>query len=436
MNGADRQPTVFAVVPTFNRWTFTRACISHLKLQSHQPVIIIVADGGSTDGTREYAAADPDVIVAFDGVERWWAGSTALGIAEALQRARDDDFVLLINNDTVIPPDYLATLIRASRQTGAAVGAAIVDSSDPSKILDAGEYIDWVGYNFPVKTQIEPGESFCDVDVLPGRGSLVPIRMIRAAGNVDDVAFPHYLADYDLFCRIKAAGFRLGVSYETAILAYIEETGLKPKVSRSSFASIYRELFSRRSMTNVKDHLRFAGRHAPHARCAAVKMLILRRALARILFGSPLEPVARPLHQFFMAGRSVLAIGRAIWGERHQPNGRMHALRLPKPVRLTVQALALPRPLETDEIRSHGFDPNVLMDAGVVEVLPIEGWVLLRTLDPNDYADGRAITELARASVPLSPLKMRRMLVYRRARHGCEYKSRAVKPEPKPSAPQ
>ena len=27
--------------------------------------------------------------------------------------------------------------------------------------------------------------------------------MIEATGNVDDKAFPHYIADYDFFCRLR-----------------------------------------------------------------------------------------------------------------------------------------------------------------------------------------------------------------------------------------
>jgi GT2 family glycosyltransferase len=251
-------------MPVFNRWSFTRQCVEDLRRQTYAPISIIVSDGGSTDETRAALRECHDVILAFDNRQRWWAGSTALGIEAALRRGRDDDFVLLLNNDTRLPPDYIETLVRCARRHNAAVGGLILDSRDPSVVLDAGEFIDWKTYSFPVKTEVAPGETFFDgVDTLSGRGTLLPLRMIRAVGNIDDRTFPHYIADYDWFCRIKKAGFRLGVCYEARILAHVDATGIAPSAAVQPFQDVLRGIFSRRSMANFGDHWRFIARHAP-----------------------------------------------------------------------------------------------------------------------------------------------------------------------------
>jgi GT2 family glycosyltransferase len=250
-------------MPVFNRWEFTRQCIEDLHRQTYSPLVIIVSDGGSTDETRTALAARDDVVLVFDRKPRWWAGSVALGIEVALRRGAECDFVLLVNNDTRIPPDYVAKLVACSRAHDAAVGGVIVDSGDPSIVLDSGVSIDWTSYTFPADTNVPPGETFRTVDTLPGRGTLAPLRMIRAVGNVDDQTFPHYIADYDLFCRIKAAGFRLGVCYQARILAHIDETGIAPDASIKPLRRLVREIFSRRSMSNWRDHQRFIARHAP-----------------------------------------------------------------------------------------------------------------------------------------------------------------------------
>lgn len=259
--------TVYAAIPVFNRLVLTRNCIRQLLGQTYQPIRIVVADGGSTDGTPEAIRDEfPSVTVLTPTRELWWAGAMSMAIEHVLASSlAPDDFLLMMNNDTEFPPDYVEILVRVAREQNAAVGALTVDSRDPTTILDAGEFIDWENYAFPVKTHVAPGEQFFDgVDVLPGRGSLVPLYMIRRAGNVDARRFPHYIADYEFFARLKRAGFKLGVTYETTLKSDASATGLAARVGqRTTFREALRLKFSRRSMDNLVDHYRFIDAAAP-----------------------------------------------------------------------------------------------------------------------------------------------------------------------------
>jgi GT2 family glycosyltransferase len=408
---------VFVVIPTFNRWKHTKHCVDLLQQQTYPSIVIIVSDGGSTDETRQKLAEDyPGVRLVHDQRERWWAGSTALGIDEAYRLGNDSgDYVLLLNNDTVIPRDYVETLVRVSKAEDAAVGAKIVDSRDYEVVLDAGEFIRWETYDFPVKTSIEPGVQICrTVDVLPGRGSLVPMRMLRTVGNVDDRAFPHYLADYDLFCRLKAAGYALCVTYETAILAHIEETGIKPSVGRSSFRAVWRELFSRRSMANVIHHWRFVSRHAPEHLRGKTRWLVVRRAIHRTVHGTPLAHLARPTLAVYVYCRSILGILRRLWRERDDPDSRFLLLQLPPPLPKIAQILAFPRPLSSVELREMGMDPLELESRGLIDVTAATGWWRLTTLRHKPGFE--EIERLAQIAVPLSWNKVRQLRAYRAAK--------------------
>jgi GT2 family glycosyltransferase len=420
LNASEQQGTVFVIVPTFNRWKFTKDCIGHLAAQTHSSIVIIVSDGGSTDGTREKLARDyPNVHVVHDGQERWWAGSTALGIDKAFSLGRDEDgnFILLLNNDTIIPEDYVETLVRSSRRENAAVGAKIVDSRDTNKVLDAGEFIRWETYEFPVKTEVALGELFCDsIDVLPGRGSLIPFAMLKSVGNVDDTTFPHYLADYDLFCRLKAAGHRLGVCYETAILAHIEETGIVPSTELVSFRSVWTELFGRRSMTNVRDHWRFVSRHAPLEFRPQSRRRIARRVIRRLVFGTPLARLFRPALNAYIWARTAIAVSRRMWRERDDPDCRFLALYFPEPLVKVAQVLILPRPLALDEINHLGIDHVRLQKLGILNSTSASGWFRVTTIDLTDDRAPHAIALLARAAIPLSVEKIKRLRAYRGAK--------------------
>lgn len=56
------RPLVSIVIPTFNQAKYLPACIDHCLFQSYPHLEIIIVDGGSTDGTKEYLAGLPEKI--------------------------------------------------------------------------------------------------------------------------------------------------------------------------------------------------------------------------------------------------------------------------------------------------------------------------------------------------------------------------------------
>ncbi len=268
------------MVPVFNRLRDTLGSLECLRRQTYRPIEIIVADGGSTDGTPEAIERTlAGVQVLRSEREVWWAGAAAVAVDQALRRSTaDHDFVLFLNNDTEFDPDYVARLVAAARRHDACVSGVVVDRARPGRILEAGVILDPARFTFRLRTEIASDAPFWDgTDVLPAYGLLVPVRMLRVVGNLNARRYPHYMSDYDLTMRLRRAGFRLGVVTDAAIR--VHATDLPLPIGVISLRRVVMAALHRKSKINIVDRLRFIQDHAARKDRWRLRLAALGRVL-------------------------------------------------------------------------------------------------------------------------------------------------------------
>lgn len=117
--GAAQPPLVSVVVPAWDVAHLLPRCLDSLLAQTHRPLEIIAVDDGSRDGTGEviadYAARHPEVhLVSQDHRGLGPARNAALSIAHG-------EFVVMVDADDVVEPDYLEALLEVAHETGADV---------------------------------------------------------------------------------------------------------------------------------------------------------------------------------------------------------------------------------------------------------------------------------------------------------------------------
>ncbi|MEW5877089.1 MAG: glycosyltransferase [Acidobacteriota bacterium] len=105
-------PKVSIVVVTYNNLDLTRQCLESVLTRTEWPNYeLFVVDNGSTDGTPEYlwelASKDSRLRVICNPENRGFAAANnqALRLAEG-------EFLVLLNNDTVVPRGWLSGLVR------------------------------------------------------------------------------------------------------------------------------------------------------------------------------------------------------------------------------------------------------------------------------------------------------------------------------------
>lgn len=204
-------PLVYAVTLNWNRPHDTIECLESLSQQSYPHLKLLVVDNGSTDDSVQLIrGAFPGVEVVENGRNLGFAAGMNAGIRAAL--ARGADYVLGINNDTLLAADMLERLMTQC-SVGVGLLAPIIYYADaPDIIWSVGGHFNQWTLEAPEKWrgQHDPGNlpACLEIDFVPGCAMLWPRTVLETVGLFDETFFMYY-EDIDLCQRIRRAGFHI-----------------------------------------------------------------------------------------------------------------------------------------------------------------------------------------------------------------------------------
>jgi len=266
---------IFIIIPVFNRKHFTNCCLKSLTRQTSKDYKIIVVDDGSTDGTSEMIASEfPSVHVIQGDGNLWWAGATNVGIDYVMKYKNPDpaDYILTLNNDLEVHNDYLEKLAScASENPTAILGSVSVDITNANKMNYCGvSWNEFTGkyhskakdYNYSF-SELVAQKLVLDSDMLPGRGTLIPIKVFSEIGFYDSKNFPQYAADEDFSLRARRNGWKLLIPTGTYVMSHVQAMGADINNARFSLRYYKYLFFSVRSPLNLKIRYRWAMKNSP-----------------------------------------------------------------------------------------------------------------------------------------------------------------------------
>ena len=252
---------VFILIPAHNNKKEVVELLACLNQQTYKDIEIILVDDGSDDGTEKTVKRDFSGVTVLKGDGNlWWTGSNVLGVNYILKEASVHDFILLLNNDLVVKNDYIETLVNASAHCGRAITGSVLVDCNNSDFVESGVRLD---HRLDIianrnKELIDTNEFDFDVDVLPGRGTLMPIEVFKKIENFNQKKLPHYGADYEFSIRAKRAGYKLVVSNRARVFAKLNITGLvTPNKRFLSLRECFELLFSKKSKSNIYCYLNY-----------------------------------------------------------------------------------------------------------------------------------------------------------------------------------
>jgi GT2 family glycosyltransferase len=187
-----RRPLVSIAVPSYNQGRWLEEALRSLLEQGYEALEVLVADGGSTDGSI-------DVLRRYEDRLAWWTsgpdGGQAAGLNAAFAHASGEVLGWLASDDTLLPGAVERVMAELER--------------DPELLLVYGEavFVDDDGRElFPLEPRpfdVEAMVRACENHVVQP-GSLFRRRAYELAGPFDEDAY--YFFDFEFALRVARHG--------------------------------------------------------------------------------------------------------------------------------------------------------------------------------------------------------------------------------------
>lgn len=200
-------PKVFIIILHYKNWNDTNECLASLDKLEYNNFEKIVIDN--------------------DKNNRGFAGGNNIGIKQALEK--NTDYVLLLNNDTIVEPDFLKKLIEKgeSNEKNGILGPVIYEHNS-KKIHFAGGKINWLYTKGIHKTK-----EVLETDYITGCCMLIKRKVIEEIGLMLEDYFL-YFEDVDYCLKARKRGFKCIVVPKSKIWHKVSQSALQ-----GSFSYIY-----------------------------------------------------------------------------------------------------------------------------------------------------------------------------------------------------
>jgi GT2 family glycosyltransferase/glycosyltransferase involved in cell wall biosynthesis len=222
---AHKEVEVSIIIPVFNQFQFTHACLASLKtVEERSRFEVIVVDDCSTDETAELVPQMEGVIYLRNETNSGFIASCNRGAAQARGK-----YLFFLNNDTIVKPDWLTALLDTFAEDPRAgiVGSKLVYPD--GRLQEAGGIIwrDASGWNYGKFD--DPGKPeynyLREVDYCSAAALMIPKSLFQKVGGFDERYAPAYYEDTDLSFKARKDGYKVLYQPLSEIIHYEGVTG-------------------------------------------------------------------------------------------------------------------------------------------------------------------------------------------------------------------
>ena len=254
-----KEPKIAIIIINWNTYQLTFNCLKSLKACTYKNKTIFLVENGSKDGSGDKIALEfPDINFIKNEINEGFTGANNKALKVILKQ--NFDYVLLLNNDTEVKPNFLSLLEARmdSDQNLAATQPLILDFPNKNTIWNGGgSFNTFFGlsktrYNGLIyKPQLKI-ETF--TEWISGCCILVKIEVIKEVGLLDNRFFA-YFEDVDWSIRMTKLGYKLGVVPKSIIYHQSSGSTKMNNTSNEGNLSPYAHYL------NVRNHIYLIKKH-------------------------------------------------------------------------------------------------------------------------------------------------------------------------------
>jgi GT2 family glycosyltransferase len=254
-------PKVAIILINWNNYEDSKKCLISLQACIYPNFLPIVVDNHSEDGSGEQLKLEFGKFAhfIFSGSNLGFSGGNNLGIRYALQN--DFEYVMELNNDTEVEPDFLNNLvmsIHGKDDFGAAQPLIFYNQNRRHIIWNAGgRLIPSLGLSLTnLEGKTKPSSlNGQETDWITGCAFLIKSDVLKKTGLLKEFFFFGSFEDVDLSVRIRNEGYKLWFEPSSVIYHSVgNSTKTKKKGKEGYLNPMVHYLAQRNQMIYIKQH--------------------------------------------------------------------------------------------------------------------------------------------------------------------------------------
>ncbi len=205
-------PKVSIIILNWNGKEDTLECLKSLYQINYPNYKIILVDNGSTDDSVEvFKEKYPEIELIQNNKNLGFAEGNNIAIRYALEILKPD-YILLLNNDTVVDPDFLDELVQTAETDPniGVLGPTIYDYNPPRGLQSTGSKILWNhgdAINLTYEADVKAGTPK-EVDAVTGCALLAKSEVFKKIGGLNKNYFA-YFEEIEWCVRARKAMYKI-----------------------------------------------------------------------------------------------------------------------------------------------------------------------------------------------------------------------------------
>lgn len=212
-------PKVSVIIITYNNMAYSQACLeSVLQRTGYANYEVILVDNLSSDGTRDWltglkAQGDSRLKILLNDKNLGFAGGNNVGI-----KAADGDYVLLLNNDTLVTRGWMTNLVKHLENNPRLGMTGSVTNSIGNEAMVAASYTSQCTLeHFAFVYTTRHMNQTLPADVLAMFCTLIRREVLDKCGSLDERYAVGMFEDDDYAEAVKKAGYQLAIAEDSFI---------------------------------------------------------------------------------------------------------------------------------------------------------------------------------------------------------------------------